>query len=214
MKSKGISCILAILLALFAISASVAVPILCRPFYYAHIEALDMPEKTGWTYEQIRRAYDDMMDFELKGADFATGDLKWSEDGMTHFADCKVLFLLDLRILAVTGILLLAAWILFRSKKETPARLAGRGPSFWAGVLILVLFGGFGAFAASDFDRAFTVFHKIFFPGKTNWVFDPSRDQIILVMPEEFFRNCAILIAALLAVFVLIYLFAGRRKNQ
>ena len=214
MKSKGISCILAILLALFAISASVAVPILCRPFYYAHIEALDMPEKTGWTYEQIRRAYDDMMDFELKGADFATGDLKWSEDGMTHFADCKVLFLLDLRILAVTGILLLAAWILFRSKKETPARLAGRSPSFWAGVLILVLFGGFGAFAASDFDRAFTVFHKIFFPGKTNWVFDPSRDQIILVMPEEFFRNCAILIAALLAVFVLIYLFAGRRKNQ
>ena len=118
MKSKGISCILAILLALFAISASVAVPILCRPFYYAHIEALDMPEKTGWTHEQIRRAYDDMMDFELKGADFATGDLKWSEDGMTHFADCKVLFLLDLRILAVTGILLLAAWILFRSKKD------------------------------------------------------------------------------------------------
>ena len=214
MKSKGISCILAILLALFAISASVAVPILCRPFYYAHIEALDMPEKTGWTYEQIRRAYDDMMDFELKGADFATGDLKWSEDGMTHFADCKVLFLLDLRILAVTGVLLLAAWILFRSKKETPARLAGRSPSFWAGVLILVLFGGFGAFAASDFDRAFTVFHKIFFPGKTNWVFAPSKDQIILVMPEEFFRNCAILIAALLAVFVLIYLFAGRRKNQ
>ena len=214
MKSKGISCILAILLALFAISASVAVPILCRPFYYAHIEALDMPEKTGWTHEQIQKAYDDMMDFELKGADFATGDLKWSEDGMTHFADCKVLFLLDLRILAVTGILLLAAWILFRSKKETPARLAGRSPSFWAGVLILVLFGGFGAFAASDFDRAFTVFHKIFFPGKTNWVFDPSRDQIILVMPEEFFRNCAILIAALLAVFVLIYLFAGRRKNQ
>ncbi|MBR3718751.1 MAG: TIGR01906 family membrane protein, partial [Firmicutes bacterium] len=177
-------------------------------------EALDMPEKTGWTHEQIRKAYDDMMDFELKGADFATGDLKWSEDGMTHFADCKVLFLIDLRILAVTGVLLLAAWILFRSKKETPARLAGRGPSFWAGVLILVLFGGFGAFAASDFDRAFTVFHKIFFPGKTNWVFDPSRDQIILVMPEEFFRNCAILIAALLAVFVLIYLFAGRRKNQ
>lgn len=214
MKSKGISCILAILLALFAVSASVAVPILCRPFYYAHIEALDMPEKTGWTHEQIRKAYDDMMDFELKGADFATGDLKWSEDGMTHFADCKVLFLLDLRILAVTGVLLLAAWILFRSKKETPARLAGRGPSFWSGVLILVLFGGFGAFAASDFDRAFTVFHKIFFPGKTNWVFDPSRDQIILVMPEEFFRNCAILIAALLAFFVLIYLFAGRRKNQ
>ena len=214
MKNKGLACILILLLALFAISASVAVPILCRPFYYAHIDALDMPEKTGWTHEQIRKAYDDMMDFELKGADFATGDLKWSEDGMTHFADCRVLFRLDLRLFAVTGILLLSALILFRSKKETPARLAGRGPSFWAGVLILVLFGGFGAFAASDFDRAFTVFHKIFFPGKTNWVFDPAKDQIILVMPEEFFRNCAILIAALLAAFVAVYLAAGRKRRQ
>lgn len=214
MKNKGLACILILLLALFAISASVAVPILCRPFYYAHIDALDMPEKTGWTHEQIRKAYDDMMDFELKGADFATGDLKWSEDGMTHFADCRVLFRLDLRLFAVTGILLLAALILFRSKKETPARLAGRGPSFWAGVLILVLFGGFGAFAASDFDRAFTVFHKFFFPGKTNWVFDPAKDQIILVMPEEFFRNCAILIAALLAAFVAVYLAAGRKRRQ
>lgn len=214
MKNKGLACILILLLALFAISASVAVPILCRPFYYAHIDALDMPEKTGWTHEQIRKAYDDMMDFELKGADFATGDLKWSEDGMTHFADCRVLFRLDLRLFAVTGILLLAALIFFRSKKETPARLAGRGPSFWAGVLILVLFGGFGAFAASDFDRAFTVFHQIFFPGKTNWVFDPAKDQIILVMPEEFFRNCAILIAALLAAFVAVYLAAGRKRRQ
>ena len=60
MKNKGLACILILLLALFAISASVAVPILCRPFYYAHIDALDMPEKTGWTHEQIRKAYDDM----------------------------------------------------------------------------------------------------------------------------------------------------------
>ena len=214
MKSKAFSILLAIVLALFAISASISAPILCRPFYYAHIEALDMPEKTGWTHGQIREAFDDVMDFLLKGEEFKTGDLLWSDSGMTHFADCKVLFHLDLWIFAVTAILLLAAFILFRGKKEKPARLAGRGPSFWAGVLILVLFGGFGAFAAADFDRAFTVFHKIFFPGKTNWVFDPRTDQIILVMPEEFFRNCAILIAALLAVFVLIYLFAGRRKNQ
>ena len=213
MNNKAVSVVLTLVLALFAISASVAAPILCRPFYYMHIDALHMPEKTGWSHEQIREAYDDMMDFELKGAEFATGDLAWSESGKMHFADCKVLFHLDLRIFAVTGILLLAALFLFRSRKEKPARLAGRGPSFWAGILILVLFGGFGLFAASDFDRAFTVFHKIFFPGKTNWVFDPAKDQIILVMPEVFFRNCAILIAALLCLFVVIYLLTGKRQK-
>ena len=52
--------------------------------------------------------------------------------------------------------------------------------------------------AALDFDRAFTVFHAVFFPGKDNWIFDPAADQIILVMPQVFFRNCAILIGGVL----------------
>ena len=40
MKSRILSIFIALLLALFAVSASVAAPILCRPFYYAHIDAL------------------------------------------------------------------------------------------------------------------------------------------------------------------------------
>ena len=214
MKSKSLSIFIALLLALFAVSASVAAPILCRPFYYAQIEGLHMPEKTGWTHEQIREAFDDVMDFLLKGAEFKTGDLAWSESGKSHFADCKFLFHLDLRIFAITGIALLLFLLLFRHKKTQPARLAGRGPSFWAGIIIIALFGGFGLFMASDFNRAFAMFHKIFFPGKTNWVFNPKTDQIILVMPEEFFLNCAILIGVLLVVFVIVYLIAGRKKAK
>ncbi len=214
MKTKGFSLLLSLLLALFAISASVSAPILCRPFYYAHIEGLQLPEKTGWTHEQIRAAFDDVMDFLLKGAPFRTGDLAWSESGMTHFADCRVLFRLDLWIFALSGAALLVLFLLFRHKKTRPARLAGRGPSFWAGTGILACFGGFGLFAASDFDRAFTLFHKVFFPGKTNWVFDARTDQVILVMPETFFRNCAILIGVLLAVFVILYILLGSRRKD
>jgi integral membrane protein (TIGR01906 family) len=213
MERKSFSIFIAILLALFAISASIAAPICVRPFYYVHIDALDMPGTTGWTREQIREAFDDVMDFLLKGTEFKTGDLAWSESGRSHFADCRFLFHLDLRIFALTGIVLLVILLLYRHKKTQPALLAGRGPSFWAGIGIIALFGGFGAFMASDFDRAFTVFHKIFFPGKTNWVFDPNTDQIIRVMPEIFFRNCAILIGTLLAVFVTVYLIAGRKRH-
>jgi integral membrane protein (TIGR01906 family) len=52
--------------------------------------------------------------------------------------------------------------------------------------------------AATDFDRAFVTFHHLFFPGKTNWIFDPGVDEIINILPEVFFRNCAILIVAIL----------------
>ena len=214
MRSKPFSVLIALILALFALTASIAVPILCRPFYYAHINALDLPEKTGWTYEQIKDAFDEMMDFELKGTEFGTGDLAWSESGKSHFADCRVLFLLDLRLFAATGIVLLLLLLYYRHTKSRPALLAGRGPSFWAAVILLISIGGFALFAVSDFDRAFALFHTIFFPGKTNWIFDPRKDQIILILPEEFFRNCGILVVALLAVFLAVYLRIGRKKRQ
>ena len=81
------------------------------------------------------------------------------------------------------------------------------------GVFLLV-----GGLAALDFDRAFVVFHALFFPGKTNWLFDWRADPIILLLPEVFFRNCAILILALLvfwcAVLIAADLLAGRRKRS
>ena len=56
----------------------------------------------------------------------------------------------------------------------------------------------------------------LFFPGKDNWLFDPATDQIILVMPEEFFRNCAILIGVVLLVCCAGLIAAGllRRRKQ
>ena len=72
-----------------------------------------------------------------------------------------------------------------------------------------------GALAALDFDRAFVVFHSIFFPGKTNWVFDWYRDPIIRVLPQDFFRNCAILIGVgLVTMAVGILVWDGIRNNR
>ena len=61
--SRAASLALTIALALLALTFSIAVPILCRPFYYAHIGALDMPGRTGWSAETIREAYDEVLDF-------------------------------------------------------------------------------------------------------------------------------------------------------
>ena len=70
-----------------------------------------------------------------------------------------------------------------------------------------------GALAAVDFDRFFTLFHAVFFPGKDNWLFHPRLDPVILILPQEFFRNCAILIlAVLLAVCTTLIVRDCRRK--
>ena len=212
MKERVLSVVLSIVLALFAVSASIAVPILCRPFYYAQIDALSIPESTGWSKEVIREAFDDMMDYELKGTPFRTGQLKWSQSGYSHFADVKTLFWLDIDLAAGTAAALLVLW--FLSRKWKTHRFLGFGPSFWAGIGMLIFFAVVGIAGAIDFDKAFTAFHSLFFPGKTNWLFDPATDEIILILPEEFFRNCAILAIGLIAAFVVIYLIAGRRKKK
>lgn len=212
MKQRILSVLLSIVLALFAVSGSIAVPIICRPFYYVHIKVLDLPEQTGWCAEEIKNAYDEVMDYLLRDAPFGTGTLLWSESGQSHFADVRELFRLDLQMFLASGIAL-AALLLF-ARRIRPHRFAGQGPSFWAGAGMLLVVAVVGVLGALDFDRAFTVFHSIFFPGKTNWLFDPNTDQIIQILPEVYFRNCAILALGLLLACAALYLLLGRRKRK
>lgn len=198
--SKPLSILLAVMMALALLSAAIAVPILCRPFYYAHIGPLGLEARTGLTREEIQTAYGEMLDYCLGKEEFSTGVLKWSESGKSHFTDVRALFLLDLRILACSlGTLGALAYLLWRGRVK-PAPLLGRGPAFWAGAGLGGVFLLVGALAALDFDRAFVAFHALFFPGRDNWLFDPAQDQIICILPQEFFRNCAILILALLVL--------------
>lgn len=182
---------------LFVLSASIAIPLLVRPFYYAHISFLHLPAKTGWSAVQIRTAFDEMMDYCLFGGAFSTGDLRWSQSGMAHFADCAVLFRLDLAVLLLSALALLI-FLLLRRRGLRPCTPLGLQPSFWAGSLLAGTFFTLAALAATNFDRAFVLFHALFFPGKSNWIFDPAADEIILILPQVFFRNCAILIVGAL----------------
>lgn len=66
-SSKLATAALTVILALLVLSASIAVPILFRPFYYIQIDALRLPERTGWPEEVIREAYDEVLDFCVLG---------------------------------------------------------------------------------------------------------------------------------------------------
>jgi integral membrane protein (TIGR01906 family) len=219
--SKILSVLLSVFTALLVLSASIAAPLLCRPFYYAHIDAMNLTGTTGLTAEQIREAFDQVMDFCLGlRPDFSAGVLPWSESGASHFADVKVLFLLDLWILGLSLLALVLAFGFCRKKRWNPYCFRGHGPGFWAAVGLAAVFLVIGGLAALDFDRAFVLFHALFFPGKENWLFDWRTDPVILILPEEFFRNCAILILALLLLWCAVLIAADlwavgiRRKKR
>lgn len=213
---KLISILTIPLTALTVLTGAIALPLLIRPFYWLHIGPLGIEAASGLSTEQLRAAYDDVMDYCLGlRPDFAAGVLPFSQDGASHFADVQVLFILDLLVLVVSALLLVLLWLVRRSRRMELCRFGGRSTGFWAACGLGGLFVLIGGLAALDFDRAFVVFHGIFFPGKDNWIFNASTDPVILMLPEDFFRNCALLIlgALLLTCAVLIVgdLIRGRR---
>lgn len=124
--SKLLSLFTGVFTALLVLSASIAVPLLCRPFYYAHIKALNLDGYTGLSVEQIKEAFDQVMDYCLGlRPDFAAGVLPFSASGASHFADVRVLFLLDLWIAVIS----LAALVICLSSAGNASSLP---PLCWA----------------------------------------------------------------------------------
>ncbi|MBR3755852.1 MAG: TIGR01906 family membrane protein [Firmicutes bacterium] len=198
-ESRLLAIVMTVLTATGILSGSIAVPILCRQFYYAHITPLQMRLRVGLTEEQVRETYDEVLDYCLgMREDFRLTHLTWSAEGAAHFADVQKLFLMDLWVLAVSMLLLVLIWLAARYKNVQTADIKGHGSGFWAATGLGAAFAIVGGLAALDFDRAFTMFHTVFFPGKDNWLFDAETDPIIRMLPEVFFRNCALLVFALI----------------
>lgn len=219
MKDRIVSVLFGILLFFLIITFSIGLPIYFRPFYYLQVEPLDIPRITGKTAEEIIDAYDEVLDYlTLPGQEFGVGVFEYSEDGKSHFEDCKVLFDLNgiVLLLSAAGVCLI--YLLSRLGKVKIASPLGFTPGFFSGAVALFLFLSIGALAAMDFNTAFTVFHKLLFPGKENWIFNPYTDPIILAMPIEFFVGCAVLIASSIISISLFLVIRGavlkKRKNS
>ena len=213
--NKLLSLIFAIAALVLLITFSIGLPIYFRPFYYAHVDALDMPERTGFDREVIIEAYDEVLDFlTLPGHEFGTGELEYSEEGKGHFEDCKVLFDLNRNAFLVSLAVVVLLSLLNKIKVIKLARPFGKRISFFVGLSALILFLSLAVIVAQDFGSAFTVFHQIFFPGKDNWLFNPFTDEIILVMPQQFFMDCAILICSSILIISFMLIARGKRRKS
>ena len=215
--NRALTSVLSLFIVLLVITFSIGLPIYFRPFYYMQIEKLGLPEYTGHSVEQIKDAYNEVLDFlVLPNREFGTGVFKWSEEGKSHFEDCKRLFDLNITIFIISLVAVVTLIILNKKKIFKLSRPFGFNFLFTCGASTLTFFALLGCLCAIDFDKAFTIFHALFFPGKDNWMFNAREDQIILAMPQDFFMNCAILIASsiiLISIGFIIYGIITKNKT-
>lgn len=222
MKTKEIlgyvlAAVLIIALLVFIIAAAFALPIWFRPFYYMQIGPLKIEENSGFSYEQIIAAYNDVLDYLNFGTPFAVGGLNYSESGKSHFEDCKILFDLDTWAFLISAAVLIGGALIAKFTSLKPKKILGFDYSFFTGVIGALIPPVVGIAIAADFDGAFTAFHTLFFPGKDNWQFNPYDDEIIRILPANFFMNCGILIIALwfaACIALIVRAIIKRRKNR
>lgn len=206
----------AIITALFIISFAISVPILFRPFYYMNITSLNLVEQTGYSYQTIVTAFNELMDYMLFFKPFSVGELSYSASGVAHFADCRVLFWLDLIVMLISAIYLIVFAILKRKEiidfdnyKISPSCVGSFGV---VGVFLIL-----GIWAGIDFNSLFTSFHLLFFAGKDNWQFSSYYDPVINILPFQFWFNCVILIGGiifLICFIFILYNFTVRKRRR
>lgn len=175
--------------------------------YSADIDALDIERASGYDRHTIVENYDAMMEYlsPFKNEPWDLPSLKYSESGRVHFEDCKLIF----NALYIAAAVSLAAIILLLCLVKVK-KLAYKTAGFVTAGLPIVV----GGAMALNFDAFFTLFHKLFFRNDY-WIFDPEVDEIIKILPAEFFLHCGILIIAcilLMSVFYLIKGFGARKE--
>ena len=133
-------------------------------------------------------------------------DFPSSESGLHHFVVVKGLFHLAQGVAIVT----LPIFYLFWKQVIQKGFLS----LYRRGLLIMLslplILGLVGVFIG--FEQFFTLFHQILFVGDDTWLFDPAKDPVILILPEDFFLHCFLLFFVTYEILFGLFYFKSRRK--
>lgn len=200
----------ALVLSVSAILTSVAIGLgiihLTNFIYRIDIDGLGISEATGYSNQEIIKNVNAVMDYlnPFSAEEFDLPTFGYSESGASHFADCKTVFD-SIYLWGAIAFIIVVLMLVFLKKDIFTYRLAA--------VLTLALPCTVGCAMAINFDRAFVLFHQLFF-NNSDWLFNPYTDPIIKVLPAEFFMHCGIFIAGCVALAAILLFVKGGKKHD
>jgi len=200
--------LIGLLFTLLFISIAVVITINFRPLYYLDVKFLKIEAFSGLSKHDILRNYNTLIDYS---SPFFKGNLVFptlpaSNSGLSHFADVKRIFTFFYILGAIT---LIPSIIIIIKKAKYREYSYLRVTSITAIVLPLLL----GILMSINFDKAFILFHKIAFRNN-DWLFDPSTDPVINILPDQFFMHCAILMILIVFLFSIIFFAVYYKQNK
>lgn len=182
------------LLILFILSISIALTINVTILYRVDISLLAIDQQSGLSKAVLMDNYHQLLNYlnlpwiqSLEMPDFPS-----SANGLNHFFEVKRLFLVDYLVVLISGI---GSLFFIRYLKKYQLGWTLIRPFQVLIVAPVVL----GIVMMISFDQLFIVFHEVLFNNE-DWMFNPSTDPIINVLPEAFFMHCFILAILLMEI--------------
>lgn len=169
-----------------------------RELYYWDMKHLAISQSAHMNEDEIKHNYDTLINYltDEKVEKLVLPSFGMSNEGETHFKDVKNIFILIKKALYVLGIYSLFGIFMSVTKKQY---------KFLKHTAIGILLGPLGilSLAMIDFDQAFVIFHNLAF-SNDYWIFDPVKDPVIMILPQDFFLHSFVLIIGVILVAALI----------
>ncbi|MDU2198533.1 MAG: TIGR01906 family membrane protein [Peptostreptococcaceae bacterium] len=189
---KTMNLIFCIFFSLLIIGSSTMITVGFKQLYYFDINYLKISEQNNLTKEEIKRNYDYMIDYNLNkiSGEFELPTIKSSPEGKVHFEEVKEIVQNVIKLLIVSLIITIVGIIV--NLKNNNIEFLNITSKL---VIILPILVAIPMLI--NFDETFVVFHKLMFDNDY-WIFDPSKDPVINILPKEFFFHAGLLIVMLI----------------
>lgn len=175
---------------LFLLSLSILLTIyLAWIFYPLEIEWLNLTDRVFLKSETIQYNFHILMNYLTNPFSqvLEMPDFRSSAAGLHHFAMVKNLF----HLVQLVAVVTLPSFYFFVKKTVKKGFLPLYRKSILTLVLLPLIIGLVGVLIG--FEQFFTIFHQILFVGDDTWLFDPTKDPVILILPETFFLHAFLL---------------------
>jgi integral membrane protein (TIGR01906 family) len=209
-KDSFVELITTVALSIVILCICVELTVSFKPLYYYDINALHIEKEASMNRKDIVKNYDYLINFIYKKdkANFNLPTLPSSSNAIMHFYQVQKLFI-DMSYILEVGILISALGVIFSIKKKSYRFLSWVPKVLFSFIFIMAIF------FITDFDKTFSIFHKILFRNSL-WLFDPTTDPVINMLPETYFLHCGLMILTSILVisslFILVQKYLKKHK--
>lgn len=205
---KTMNLIFCIFFSLLIIGSSTMITVGFKQLYYFDINYLNISEQNNLTKEEIKINYDYMIDYNLNkiSGEFDLPTIKSSPEGKVHFEEVKEIIQNVIQLLIVSLIITIIGII---------ANLKNNNIEFLniTSKLVIILPILVSIPMLINFDKTFVAFHELMFDNDY-WIFDPSKDPVINILPQEFFFHAGLFIVMLILLSSVILHIIYKRYNN